>query len=361
MTTLRCSILASTLMLAACAGKGASQGSSDPLAYDGYYSEKPNQGAGGGSSGTGRDTSNDASRIRMVTAGTAAKLETKKITAPRPAAKPGETRKYTRKPVDTSGVTLAGVLPTITSVGSQLDVFGSGLDAEGLIVRLGNGRPRILVREVDHLLVQVGGPPGSAALALGSRSGPIQGFAAAQQTEVKVEVLANSHPFGKPRTQPGQGLIGNVYAVANEVKELPAFDDLGTPIATIAVDQLDIPAGPFTQTLAGRNEWFAIHFTGSLNVVAEGDYELCLTAGSGAILYLEQTEVVNNDGSHPPQEKCATIAVAAGEYGLDLLWYHGAAGDLALRLTWAKDGGTKEVIPAQVLFPPLAIDDFLRK
>ena len=94
------------------------------------------------------------------------------------------------------------------------------------------------------------------------------------------------------------------------------------------------------------------HFRGSLNVVDAGDYEFCLAAGDGALLFLDGTDVIDNDGSHDTKEECSAFYVEAGEYQLDLLWYQGEEGELGLRFTWAKDGGAKAVVPSSVLFPP---------
>jgi hypothetical protein len=182
----------------------------------------------------------------------------------------------------------------------------------------------------------------------------------AMRTAVKSEapfvVLPKDSPFGKAsRKNKDHGLIGNVFDIGKEVKELPAFDDLGAPIGTIAVDSLDIASSQMKGAFKGKSgdvkEWFAIHFKGSLNITAAGEYELCLNAGDGAQLYLDENLIVDNDGVHDTSEKCEKLAIEPGEYKLDLLYFQGT-GELGLQLTWAKDGGKKEAVPAAALFPP---------
>ena len=157
--------------------------------------------------------------------------------------------------------------------------------------------------------------------------------------------------FGQPRTKVGHGLLGVVYEIDAGATEVPVVSELA-PKAYIAVDDLDIPSGEAPAGVAGLTQSYAIHFMGSLNVLEAGEYDLCLTAGDGAILYLDQTEVVNVDGSGAAREVCEALYIEPGEYGVDLVYYQGADTDAALTLTWAKDGGAKEAIPSDAFFPP---------
>ena len=101
-------------------------------------------------------------------------------------------------------------------------------------------------------------------------------------------------------------------------------------------------------------EWFAIHFRGSLNIVdgAGGEYELCLNSDDGSQLYLDQVVIVDNDGVHPPRERCELVYMEPGEYQVDILYFQGPRYEIALQWSWAKDGGTKQIVPAEVLFRP---------
>ena len=157
---------------------------------------------------------------------------------------------------------------------------------------------------------------------------------------------------GFGRTNPAHGLVGNVYSIDGEVTELPAFDSLGDPVATIAVDNLNFESAEWKNKIGGKSEWFGVHLMGSLNVVEAGDYELCLTSDDGAQLYLDENPILDNDGVHEAKEVCEVLYVDAGEYDLQLLWFQAAQGPAALKLMWAKDGGEKVPIPLQAFFPP---------
>jgi len=353
----RCAI-ASLSVLAACVVKNSQ--SSDPNAgeYDDYYSEK--SGSGGGSGGASDDGS-DRPKPQLATATSgAAKRKGKALSAKKPPVDGGTKPSPTRpKPPDAKQFTLDAYLPTHGSAGSLIEVFGSGFATDkDVAVLVGKKKAKIVGAAEGHLVVQVpeggSGPVSLMALTKGIAGRP------ATRTAVKSEaafvVLAKDSPFGKAsRKDKDHGLIGNVFNIGKEVKELPAFDDLGAPVGTIAVDSLDIGSTQMKGAFKGKDgdvkEWFAIHFKGSLNVTAGGEYELCLNAGDGAQLYLDENLIVDNDGVHDTGEKCEKLAIEPGEYKLDLLYFQGT-GELGLQLSWAKDGGTKEIVPKAALFPP---------
>jgi hypothetical protein len=181
---------------------------------------------------------------------------------------------------------------------------------------------------------------------------PRKGASGQVRSQTSFVPLASDAGFGKPRTNPGHGLIGQVYDLGGEVTEIPSFNDIGDPVAIIAVDDLSIPSYEFTGSLGGLNEWFGIHFRGSLNLTDGGEYEICLASGDGAHLYLDEHLIVNNDGVHATKEICEPVFAEAGEYQIDILYFQASAGELGLTLSWSKDGGPKEPIPSLHLFPP---------
>jgi len=349
--TIACPILLA--LLPACARNAAS---TDPSAaqYNDYYSEKPSDGSPPPATDQNPGTGKKA--VPMSSTATRGAAAPKRIRAKRPA-KQGTPTNPVPDPGETKDVTITGVLPTTTSVGSAVEVLGSKLDAAGLVVRIEGTDQKLLLQEPNRLVFEAKGKSG--VISVGTKKG--SKFTAIDRTDLKLDVLANDRGLGRPRTKVGNGLLGNIYAIDKPATELPAFDSLGAPIGTIAVDNLDIPASPFQKTIAGRTEQFGIHFRGSLNVLEGGSYNFCLEATSGALLFLDGTDIIDNDGAHAMAEKCSEFEVEAGEYQLDLLWYHGKAGDLGLRFTWAKDGGAKIPVPPEALFPPADVYSSARK
>lgn len=271
----------------------------------------------------------------------------------------------TAKPRDVdpgTPVELIGFFPPTAGVGSRIEVYGTNFGAtnkDNTVIIGGKGQRVVDVFE-DRLVVmvtsEVSGPisvhkNAGSKYKRGSRAGAGQ----AVSTSASFTGLAKDGAFGRPRTKAGQGLIGTVYDIGQASTEVPDFSALGTPVTYVAVDNLNIAPGSFPQGFAsgdGRvTENYGVHFQGSLNVVEAGQYELCMTAGDGALLYLDQQPIVDLDGAGDSREACESIQIEPGEYGLDLLWYQND-GELGLKLSWAKDGGAKAPIPAENLFPP---------
>lgn len=356
MTRFQLCAFAGLSVLAACVVKNSA--SNDPSAgeYNDYYSEK-----GGATDGSGGGTTDGTKgpKPQTVTSTTGAPTRKGKTIAAKKKPVDGtKPRKPRPKPEGPQALTMEGFVPTNVGAGSVVEVFGTGWENQKEVyVTVGKKRQKILEAAQGHLIFQVAdGAKGNIAIAAITRGGkgrPVGATVA--KSETPLVQLGKTNPFAKGRTDPAHGLIGNVFSIGKEVKELPKFDDLGAPIATIGVDNLDIPNGKFEGSFKGKGgeakEWFAIHFKGSLNITAAGEYELCLNAGDGAQLYLDENLIVNNDGSHDTTEKCEKLNVEPGEYKLDLLYFQGT-GDMGLQLMWSKDGAEKAAIPKDAFFPP---------
>jgi hypothetical protein len=366
MTRLSRFAIVSLSVLAACTVKNNSTSNPDAGNYDGYYSEVKDGGGSSGASG-GDDASSDADKpkVRTVTSTKAAPGRKGKSLAARKPPVTGGDKPPRARPQPPAGEKLAfdGYFPTNAPAGSVIEILGSGFGAKGQAsVLIGKKRQKVIEVGEGHMLVQLAGDV----------SGPVVVTTAGARSKTRsAQTVKSETPFhtvvglGTPRTDASHGLLANVYKIAQPVTELPAADTLGEPFATFGVDNLDIPAGEFKGSFHGKDgevkEWFAVHFRGSLNVTQAGNYELCLNAGDGALLFLDQTPVVDNDGVHDTTEKCESIAIEPGEYQLDVMWFQATAGELGLQLLWAKDGGAKAPIPRENLFPPEDANTMARK
>ncbi len=358
MKILHTSLFASLSLLAACAGGNKS---TDPNAgvYDDYYSEAPGD-AGAGDAGDAEPdiakTSEVTSTKSSSTAQIAKALNAKKPKVDGKKKKKKAKKKKKNKKGKAFQVAFDGAVPSAASKGSLVEIFGSGLDQEGLMVAIGGKAQEIVEATEDRVVIKVTG--GKGKLEVGQTPAKGKKFTAVDASEYDFSVISKA--LGQ-RTTVDNGLVGNIYAIDGEVTELPQFEQ-GTEIGTVAVDNLDInKVKPFQSKLGDRNEWYGIHFRGSLNITEAGEYTFCVNSDEGAQLYLDGNVIIDNDGnSETPTEVCETFDVDPGEYGLDLLKYQGALGPMVLQLTWSKDGGEKVAIPAANLFPPEDVADMAR-
>lgn len=152
------------------------------------------------------------------------------------------------------------------------------------------------------------------------------------------------------------GLLAEAFAIKPTDKLPEDFSALGAPVESFSVANLDIDEADFTNGFPGAKtlkENYALSFTGSINIVEEAEYELCLHSDDGSALLLEDTLVVSNDGvQDSPVETCELVYLAAGEYMLEVRYFQASGPLLALHMAWAINGGDKVIVPSEVLFKP---------
>lgn len=362
MTRSHSALLACLALSVACASK--SKGSEDPDAgqYDGYYSENGAGAGGGDGQGGDQATTTPTGPRPKARASTSTKAGAKKkgksiaLVPTKPPVGNGDKPRPTR-PLRAE-FAIDGVVPTSAGVGSLIEIFGSGFPEElgATKVFIGGKQLKVVEAAADRLVAEVTAPS-TGVVEVGLGTGRINRKGRAK-TNVTFTSVAADGAFAQPRTKVGHGLVGEVYEVPDGATEVPNFGELGAPVALMTVDDLDIPAGAAPAGVAGRSQSFGIHFQGSLNVMEAGSYELCLAAGDGALFFLDEVPVLDNDGAGASREVCETLDIEPGEYKLDLLYYQGADTDAGLTLSWAKNGGAKAPIPAEALFPPDNLFDY---
>ena len=162
-------------------------------------------------------------------------------------------------------------------------------------------------------------------------------------------------PVVKPEPAGPNGLLATAYTFDGD--SLPEdFASLGSPLESFQVPNLDIDEVDFSSGFPGAkalSEKYAIQFTGSINVVEEAEYELCLHSDDGSQLMLEGTLVVDNNGvQEAAVESCELVYLAPGEYALEVRYFQASGPLLTLHMAWAMNGGEKVIIPTEVLFKP---------
>jgi hypothetical protein len=346
MTRSYSALLACLALSVACASKSKSSDDPDAGNYDGYHAD-----GGQGDQATNATGPRPQARSSTATkAGATKRGKSLALVSTKPPVSGGDKPRPTR-PLR-SEFAIDGVVPTTAAVGSLIEIHGSGFPTEvgATKVFVGGKQLKVVEAAADRLVAEVAAPA-KGVVEVGLGTGRINRKGRAK-TNVVFAATAADAAFAQPRTQVGHGLVGEVYEVPAGATEVPNFGELGSPVALVAVDDLDIPAGEAPAGVAGRSQSYGIHFQGSLNVVEQGSYELCLTAGDGALFFLDQVPILDADGSGASREVCETLDIEPGEYKLDLLYYQGADTEAGLTLSWAKDGGAKAPIPAQAFFPP---------
>lgn len=177
----------------------------------------------------------------------------------------------------------------------------------------------------------------------------------------KARKMTAKKPAREPVPEPDEntagpnGLLATAFSLAGD--SLPEdFSTLGSPLESFEVPNLDFDEIDFTNGFPGAKALeknYALQFGGSINVVEEAEYELCLHSDDGSQLLLEGMLVVDNNGVHESAvEVCELVYLAPGEYTLEVRYFQSSGPLLTLHLAWAINGGDKVIVPTDVLFKP---------
>src|SRR6185436_18519808 len=98
-----------------------------------------------------------------------------------------------------------------------------------------------------------------------------------------------------------------------------------------------------------RTDKFAFEFTGYIKIEKDGIYTLFTDSDDGSILYIDDEEIVNNDGDHGNVEKSGKAALKKGFHKIKVLYFDSGGGN-SLKVSMQPEGGKKEVISAALLF-----------
>jgi hexosaminidase len=145
---------------------------------------------------------------------------------------------------------------------------------------------------------------------------------------------------GKPLTNKQKGIAYDYYDQAFSA----AANIKGTPTKSGIMDSLILPAW-----IPKKKEWFALNYKGYIKIEKEGLYTFSLNADDGAILYIDDVLVVDNDGYHYTQEKSGNIGLGEGYHSIRLAYFEGKYTPV-LEVKIMCQGLKKQAIPLSMLW-----------
>ncbi|HET9434113.1 MAG TPA: PA14 domain-containing protein, partial [Chitinophagaceae bacterium] len=98
-----------------------------------------------------------------------------------------------------------------------------------------------------------------------------------------------------------------------------------------------------------RADKFAFEFTGYIKIEKDAMYTFFTDSDDGSMLYIDDEEIVNNDGDHGNVEKSGKAALKKGFHKIKVVYFDSGGGN-SLRVSLQPESGKKEVIPAALLF-----------
>jgi len=98
-----------------------------------------------------------------------------------------------------------------------------------------------------------------------------------------------------------------------------------------------------------RESRYALQFDGYIKIDKEAIYDFFTYSDDGSKLFIDDEEVVNNDGEHGGTEASGRVALKKGFHKIKVIYFD-AGGRNELKVSWQNSTENKEMIPADVLF-----------
>jgi hypothetical protein len=141
-------------------------------------------------------------------------------------------------------------------------------------------------------------------------------------------VVPSSHSF-----------CGDVYELSGEPQVLPDFRE-GDPVEAIYATALDVPDQIFSGTagipgVTNRTVGFGIDYHGAFWIETPGQYSFRMMSDDGAILEIDNQDVIDLNGLHEAQTRSAQINLVAGAHTIHVPYFQGRPNAVALEL-WIK-------------------------
>jgi hypothetical protein len=156
--------------------------------------------------------------------------------------------------------------------------------------------------------------------------------------------MTGTNVFGQGTADP-TGWKGSFFVIPATTTKVPGLSTM-TPNGLFFAKSLDVSSKAMTGGFPGidpnRNENFAIRFEAPLVVDNEADYMFRILSDDGAVLTIDGTLIIDNDGVHPAQEKSGPVHLVKGTHGIAVDYFQ-IGGPVALQL-FCKRGAEAEVI-----------------
>ena len=145
--------------------------------------------------------------------------------------------------------------------------------------------------------------------------------------------------FEECADSPDRRMVADVYKMrtgSQSVKEMR-----GRPVKKVCLSQLNVASRSFLEGFPGlgsMNEWFGLDIRFTVNIPEATTWELMLVADDGAILSIDDENVIDNDGIHGEKAVATVQKLEKGLHNFRVRYFQGPAPDLALMLVYKKQG-----------------------
>jgi cytochrome c len=144
------------------------------------------------------------------------------------------------------------------------------------------------------------------------------------------------------------GLAVSIYTIERTDMDLYDLPKQYDPIYTAVAPALHFQQEIF-ENYPQIQENALMHIRGYVNIEKDDNFVFRLISDDGSKMWLDNKQLIDNDGYHGPQPKDAEIMLKKGKHPIEIIFYQGRAG-LTLSLQWATHDNPKfSVIQGNIL------------
>ena len=162
-----------------------------------------------------------------------------------------------------------------------------------------------------------------------------------EQQSLSAEAVIQKVGIAKPvlPDEVEKGLLYNythgIYRMVNDFQNVPPLKSGVIPTFSIEPREKD--------------QFFSFDYSGYISIPQDGTYTFYLASNDGGRLYVDDRQIINNDGLHPVVEVNKSVKLKAGLHPLRVKYFQ-EGGRNGLIVSWQGPGITKQEIQANSLF-----------
>ena len=156
------------------------------------------------------------------------------------------------------------------------------------------------------------------------------------------------------------GLRGDIYYLPRSTETLADLARL-QPRGSIYTTSLNVPPQDFLIGFPGitrRFEWFAINYSGKFWIENPGLYRFRLVSDDGAMLYIDDQLIADNDGVHSTTVRLGSVRLTGGMHSIRVPYFQGPGDTVALVLEVAGPGEQPRIFSTDEFKPPTNPEDW---
>ncbi|MDR7267397.1 hypothetical protein J2X20_000026 [Pelomonas saccharophila] len=198
-------------------------------------------------------------------------------------------------------------------------------------------------------------PPLAAAPTAAPAAAPVAAAPASAAAAPVAKAVGSTKLVEDCTDAPDRMMVAEVYRLSSSDKSVKDMNRR-KPIRTVCLAQLNFAPRNMGLGIPGLDlsEWYGLDIRFTVNVPQDGPRDFLLLSDDGAVLFVDDVPLVNNDGLHQPRALMDTVNLGKGIHHVRVRYFQGP-GDGALMLGWKKPGEADyQPIPTRLLGRPPA-------